>query len=193
MAQDECAEMLRKYIVSLNPVHENSLRILVNSFSSFDLGEGQFLTQSGAYPTHFAFVCTGVMHAFYSDLKGKAHTQDFFGPHHFVLPMPSFIQRKPSSLNFQAITPCSLLVLKYTEIETLARNHSSIRDFLRVLIEREWIIRKSMLESSQYFFNVKTRYRMLTERLGNDLNKLPAAHVASFLRVSEKQLSRFIS
>lgn len=187
-----CEESLRNHILSVSPVHEKSINKLTEAFTPINLPANAFLSMSGEYPSVFGFLCEGIIVSYYTDQQNKKHVMDIFKLHEFVLPMPSYIYRQPAFLNFQALFASRLLQAKYAVVDSLAQQHSSIKLFLRALIDREWIIRKSFNESAAFVYNAHTRFRLVQDRLGEDLNRIPVPVLASFLRIPEKQLSRYL-
>ncbi len=191
MPSSACGNDLRNFILSVSPVHEGALTHLLDAFSSVSMPANSFLSESGDYPSHMIYLCQGLVYSFYSDTRGTEHVRQIFAPHEIVMPMPSFLYRKPAFLNFRAITSCQVLRIRYSVLEELMQKHSSVRDFVRVLIEKEWIVGKSLAEASVFIYNVRTRYDMIKTRLGEHFAQIPPAILASVLQISEKQLSRY--
>ncbi len=77
-------------------------------------------------------------------------------------------------------------------MENLARKHSSVNDFLRTLIDREWIVKKEQILAEKYLYDHQTRFQLFNERFRDQFQEIPIASISSFLNIPEKQLYKLI-
>jgi CRP-like cAMP-binding protein len=183
-------EALRNSVLTLCPVHEKSLKALLDTFTLAEYPANSLFCKAGDYAWGMAYVSEGIFISYYSGNKSGPVVKDIFVEQNFMLPLPSFIYRSPSHLNFQTILPAKVLQARYSVIDTLSRDHPSVNTFVRTLVDREWIIRKAVQESSQFHYNMQSRYRMLEERLGVYIRQIPDPILSSYLGISEKQFSK---
>jgi hypothetical protein len=111
----------------------------------------------------------------------------------FLLPLPPFIYRKPSFLNFQAITDVLVMKAKYADIQAIARKDNSIDRFMTGLIQGEWIVNREIYEAGLHLYNAQTRCRLFKEKYNNYLEAIPRNYILSYLNISAKQFDRFLN
>ena len=190
MGNEDSLENLRKTILLSTALNERSLSELQKLFTLNLMQENDFFLRSGEYPVHFAFVHQGVIKSFVTDQKGREIIRGFFVPGMFALPLPAFIYRKPSFLSFQAVTPCTILIAKYSDIQALAQNDHSIHLLVRLLIEKEWIVNRELHDAGLYVYNSQTRYRLFREKYRTFIDQIPDRLVGSFLNIPLNTLER---
>ena len=191
METDLQIENLRKASLTVYRIHEKALNEFLDHFKPAILQTGDFFCKAGEVHTHMAYITNGICASYYSDEKSRKIVKGFYSRNMFLVPLPPFVSRNPSFLNFEAITELSLLSIKFNHLEELARKHDSIKVFLRSLIEKEWIIHKEEIESSRYKYNSRTRFALLQKQLGKDIDKISNYLLSSYLNIPEKQLIRY--
>ena len=193
METSSCFNLLRRSVLASIPLSERAITELLKQFTLTEIQADTLFCKAGEYHSSFAFVCQGILIAFYQDSAEKIHVKSFFPQHRFLLPLPSFIYRSPVFINYKAITSCKLLVAKYSGIESLFKTYPQVQNLLRQLIDKEWIIDRVNYEAALFNYNTATRYRLLNEFLGSDISLVPSEFVASYLQISIKQLDKYIA
>ncbi len=193
MAQGNCYDNIRKAIFSVCALNEKAIASLIEVFSPAILNKDDYLCRAGDYPMHLAYICKGIFRSFYKNLQEQEFDKGFYIDHMFVLPLPSFIYRKPSFLNLQAIVTTEILKAKFSAIQNLSEKDPAIKKFMRLLIDREWIVKKELHEASKYIYNAQTRYQLFHSKYAEYIKLIPSCYIASLLHMSEKQLSKFTS
>ena len=191
MEPGEQLSALRKAILSVYPVEDLALNRLINIFNYKLLKPDEYFAKGGEYSSHFAFAQKGILKSYYLDQKGNQLVKGIFVDHMFVLPLPSFLYRKPSYLNFQAIIQTELLQADYIRLESLVQHHPSVRKFVNKLIENEWIISRELHEAGLHIYNSSTRFQIFTARYGLFLELIAAEDIASFLGITVKQFNKY--
>jgi CRP-like cAMP-binding protein len=190
MGKEESTENLRKAILLSTALNERSLSDLLKLYSIQSIQKNDFFLHAGEYPLNFTFIDQGVVRSYYSDQQGKEIVRGLFVPGMFALPLPAFIYRKPSFLNFQAITSGTILTAKYSDVKTLANSDHSVHLFLQLLIEREWIVNRELYDAGLHVYNTPTRYRIFREKYGSFAEQIPDEYISSYLNIPLKQLQR---
>ena len=192
MDVDKCQENLRKAIIAISPVHENALNEL-RQFSIYkETGAKDFFCKAGDYSLYFAFVCSGIFKSYYCDIKGKEHCTGIFTQNMFMLPLPSFLYRKPAFQFFQAVTESVTINFKYADIENLSRKHLSVKHFLRTLIDREWILKKELMLAGKYIYDYRSRFTLFREQFKEHISQIPIDSISSYLNIPENQLRKLM-
>lgn len=189
---DTCKVHLRNAILAIYPVHEKALVDIQQLFIPETISAKEYFCKAGDYSLYFAFICDGLFQSFYRDTKNTEHCTGFYCNNMFMLPLPSFLYRKPVFQFFHAIKKSTLIKIKYADMENLARKHSSVNDFLRTLIDREWIVKKEQILAEKYLYDHQTRFQLFNERFRDQFQEIPIASISSFLNIPEKQLYKLI-
>jgi hypothetical protein len=192
MENQSCLLNLRKFILSVCSVSEKSLSDLLETFSPGIVKKDDFFSSAGDYSTRLAFICQGLVRSFYVDLKGHELIKGFFSDNMFIMPLPAYIYRKPTFINYQSLVDTEILYAKYIDLEMLTRKHRSIDKFTRRLVDREWIINKEIHESGLYIYNAQTRYRIFASKFPKYLSSINPEFISSFLQIPLKQVIRFL-
>ena len=96
MESGDCFQHLKSSILSVFPVDNTSLTELIDIFTPVTISKNDFFTKAGDYSSSFAYVCSGVMQSNYIGHTNNEVIKNLFIGNMFVLPLPSFIYRKPS-------------------------------------------------------------------------------------------------
>jgi hypothetical protein len=192
MVQSDCLEHLKLSILSLVPMDNHSLADLLNIFVPATVQKNDYLCNAGDYSVHFAFICKGAMQSYYLDHLNHVWVKNYFIDNMFVIPLPSFIYRKPSFLNYKAISQVDLLVAKYSKLEELTIKEPSVSKFTRLLIDREWIVNKELYESGLHIYNNHTRFRIFFEKYHAYIDIMEPELISSFLHIPVKQVDKYI-
>jgi hypothetical protein len=192
METDNCFQDFRNAIHSISPLSEKSLSVFLGIFSQSTIRKDEFFVKSGDYSKYFAFICRGIIRSYYDKNYKNEETNNLFIDHMFVLPLPSFIYRGPSYLNYQALTDISYFTAKYSDLEDLSLHQPVIYKFIRILIDREWIINRELHESGLHIYNEHTRFRIFSEKFSSYLSVIDPSIISSYLQVPLKQVEKFI-
>ena len=189
---DSCQEHLRKAILAISPVHKKALIDILQLLIPEKIAANEYFCKAGDYSLYFAYVCQGFFRSYYRDARNAEHCTGFYSHHMFMLPLPAFLYRKPTFQFFHAIQDSTIIKIKYADIENLARKQSSVYEFLRTLIDREWIIKKELILAEKYIYNHQTRYQLFSEQFQEQVSQIPTEYISSFLNIPEKQLRKLM-
>lgn len=191
MESGESKSDLRKAVLSVCPVEETALKHLLDIFAFKVLEADEFFVQGGEYSSHFAFIQKGIIKSYYSDIKGHDFIKGFFVDQMFVLPLPSFLYRKPTYLNFTTLVRTEIFQANYIDLEEIIRKYPGVQRFIHKLIENEWILNRELHEAGLYIYNPSSRYRIFATQYGNFQENIPPEDIASFLNIPVKQIIKF--
>lgn len=192
MESGDCFQHLKNSILSVFPVDHSSLTELLDIFIPVTLPSGAFFSKAGDYSSSFGFICRGAMKSYYTGHSNQEITKNLFADHNFVIPLPSFIYRKPSYLNFQAITEVEILQAKFSKLEELTLKYPSVNKFTRTLIDREWIVNRELQESGFHIYNFHTRFKLFLERYNKHIHLFNPETIASLLQIPLKQIEKLL-
>jgi len=131
----------------------------------------------------------GVTRHFIITLDGKDITKNFTVEGNFVFySISSFLTRKPSKIQFQAITECELLEWDRKLLKSHFPNENWLK-FYNHLLEN-FAIKKEGKEISLLTEQALKKYEDFLKSKGRLLNIVPHYHIASYLGMSPETLSR---
>lgn len=181
-------EQLRRYVNRYVAIEDEIFEEAMQYFSSRFLAKGDFLYREGGICHHLAFVVDGLVRSFYH-IEGEEVTRFIVTKNFFVTAFSSFISRKPSNENIQAITDSRLLVICYEDLQMLYRKHSSWQELGRRLIE-ESHLRLEQRVLTLLTHTAEQRYRALAITQPELLKHVPLQYIASLLGIKPETLSR---
>lgn len=134
------------------------------------------------------FIESGVVR-FWVENGEKEVTFDFAFPDTFFSSYASFITRKKSEWNIQALTPIVVWQISYNKIQQCYENFSSRQKIGRMLAEFLFI-----RSTHQVIFLLKLspeeKYRTLVATRPNYIQLIPLKYLASYIGITPQALSR---
>jgi hypothetical protein len=192
MDANGCYSHLRKTIFSISALNEQSFSKLISVFTPVELEKNSFFCREGMYPLHMGFLCQGLVYSYYqADSTSSKHIRGFFIPGMFLLPLPPFIVRNPSMLNFNALLDTKLLQAKFSELQSLMIADNSIERVINTLVNREWIVNREVFDAGLHLYNVQTRCRLFSEKYRHFISSIPKEDIMSYLQISASQYSNY--
>lgn len=182
-------KMIQQFFQNFNLFSTNEIEHLSTLFSEIKLSKNDFFVKEGEKCKEIAFIQSGIFRSFYTSDEGKDNTYCFRFPNDLMASYSSFISDKPSIENMQAISDATLSVIKKEKIQELASENPKWSEFLRMIAEQEY------LELEKRFFQLQRdtaaqRYDFLIENQPNYIQQIPLQHLASYLGITQRHLSR---
>lgn len=153
------------------------------------LAKGDCFIRSGEIAKKFAFVKSGVLRSFYYSSNSDEVTYCFSFPNELVAGYSSMITQQPTNENIQAIVDCNLVEFPKQLLDELVAKRKNWLQFAKQIAESEYV----KLEKRIFLLqkeNALLRYKELIENRPNYLQKIPLGHLASYLGISQRHLSR---
>jgi hypothetical protein len=107
----------------------------------------------------------------------------------FVGDKESFINRIPSKLNAQALTPAKLICVYYDSYRDIEEKYPEFKD-INAMLDRN--VMMGLLGQKDLFYNLDAaaRYKVFLEKFPGVIQRVPLSIVASFLGITQQSLSR---
>ncbi len=179
---------LKELFYSLTTSSEG-LNDLLALFKPKVLKKGDYFIQEGQVAKELAFLDTGIIRVFYRNNKGIEYNKHFFIPPCLIGGYSSLITEKPSQVNQQALTDCTIYVITYSEIQKLYYTFPNIERMARVLAEK-YFVQKEKREIELVLLDAEERYHIFRKQFPQLEQQIPQYHVASYLGITPTQLSR---
>ena len=134
------------------------------------------------------FVTKGLIRS-YRRVDEEELTYYFFAANDFACDFASFLDEKPTSFIFEALTETSGIEFNKSEILDLYRTDPKFEKLGRLMAERAYLIVTSRLKEFQTD-DLETRYLKLMNRSPELFLTVPQRHIASMLGLQPQSLSR---
>lgn len=182
-------DQLKAFLQSLTSISDEEYKTSESKFSVLCLVKGDFLIEEGQVCRQIAFVNKGSLRTFYLNEKAEEITACFRTEQSLVSSYRSFIWQEPSVLSIEALEDSELTVIAHDDLHELYKTSWAWQNIGRLVAESEYI------EMEQYAWvlnseSAKEKYLKLLEEQSDILNKAKVEHIASYLGVTRRTLSR---
>lgn len=174
-----------KHLINISEDEESILKSL---FKPLALKAGDFFVEEGQVCRYVGFIEKGLVRYYVTD-DGNHKTLYFNKEDEFVSNYQSFIPRKPSNTNIQAIEDTRLQVISF---ENLQRLYATVREgekLGRLGIESVFINSLEQLKSF-YRDSPAERYRQFLKAYPHLAQRIPQYYIASYVGIKPQSLSR---
>jgi CRP-like cAMP-binding protein len=151
--------------------------------------KGDYFLETGKIAKQLGFVIEGVLRVCYLNDQGEDITRAFISENHFALNIPSFNNKTPSEVNFEAVSDCTLLVFSEKDLTELAAVISCWNDIFSKIVAAA-LTSKLKISNNMLIQDAKTRYLEFFKIYPGLANKVPLSALASYLGIKQSSLSR---
>ena len=181
-----------KVLHSINPIvslNKDEITTLCSVLSLLPLKRDEYLLAEGQVCDFIGFVNTGVLIYFKTKESGDEVTTDFAFEGDWVNINLSRLANVPSTLSIRAIEECEVVMLKQKDLNDLYQRIPKLERLGRILTEQAYINIVDQTVELQ-IHSAKERYENLIKRHPKLLQKVPLYHIANYLGIAPKSLSR---
>lgn len=181
-----------KVLHSINPIvllNKDEITTLCSVLSLLSLKRDEYLLTEGQVCDFIGFVNTGVLIYFKTKESGDEVTTDFAFEGDWVNINLSRLANVPSTLSIRAIEECEVVMLKQKDLNDLYQRIPKLERLGRILTEQAYINIVDQTVELQ-IHSAKERYENLLKRHPKLLQKVPLYHIANYLGIAPKSLSR---
>lgn len=150
--------------------------------------KGGLLEQEGMVCNHLYFITEGSARSFYTR-ENKDITVSFSLEGEFLTAMHSFISRKASYENIEAMEKTKVARIKYESLMGLFEKHRDLERTYRLILEQYYITLEERLIFTK-FKSARDRYLDLMEYRPKIIQRASVGQIASYLDMSIETLSR---
>ncbi|MBK6265623.1 Crp/Fnr family transcriptional regulator [Marivirga sp. S37H4] len=180
---------MKSYFQSLNILSEEELHLLEGITSSKQIKKGSFLIQEGEVCKEVVFIRSGILRSFFTKPNGEEVTYCLTFGNNLMTALSSLIEEKPTHENIQALTDLELEVIKKSDLNKLVENNFRWMKVVKILVEQQYIeLENRMLDLQR--LDAKERYEKLINEREELVRYIPLKHLASFLNITPRHLSR---
>lgn len=160
-----------------------SKRLELKSFSKNEL-----ITHQGEVENYTYFIVRGIVRLFIAGNE-KDITLDIHFENDFANGYTSFLTRKPSHFNVQALTEVEAIAMSYDSLEDFY-NHIPTANFISRKMAEYTFVRKAIREVDFLTKSPTERYGNLIQNRPHIIKYIPLNFIASYLGITPQALSR---
>lgn len=171
------------------PLTEEGQELISQYLSIKKLRKKQYLLQEGDVCKCVAFIEKGAMRSYIVQDDGSEHIVQFALEGQFMTDLYSFLTGEPSDYNIDAIEASELVTITKSSNDELRKRSPEFQEFI-FLQTSEAYTQLERRMNSVLSLSLEERYRELTERHPNIVQRVPQHMMASYMGLSPETLSR---
>lgn len=179
---------IRAALEKLVPFPEPEWSIFRDHLQPAGFKKDEFLCREGQVEQYIYFICEGVARSFFAK-DGREYTFDFFFAGDFATAFTSFLQRRPSAINIQALEATQTYRIHHADLEALYKTGAAAERVGRHVAEHQFI-RRSVKELELLSLTATERYQRLFEEHPEMVSRISVKHLSSYLGIHPESLSR---
>lgn len=182
-------ESLISFLSQYDVVPEKILTLATSIFQLDHLKKGDYFIREGEYASEIAFLESGVVRAFYTDLQGREYNKTLFVGPSIIGSYAALISKEKNRLPQKALTDCTIWRAEFDKIERLSKGDYDIERLRRKISER-YFVGNERKQVEFALLEAKERYSIFKKEYPGVEDLIPQYHIASYLGISPTQLSR---
>ena len=180
---------IKRSINAIVSLTEEELEVFCNFIEVRIIGKNDFFLREGQVCNYIGFVAIGTMIYFKTMDNGNELTTDFAFDGDWVTINESRLNNTPSLINIKAIENSELLVIKQKDLSDLYDEISKLERLGRILMEQSYV-KLAQQSVDLQVLTAKERYESLSCKYPEIFQKVPLYHIANYLGIAPKSLSR---
>lgn len=180
---------LRNNIEKFIKLSDEEWNLLVPHLEIRQLKKHELFSEIGTMAKEVGFVLEGMLRHYYV-VDGEEKTTYFYFENHLVASYISCVSQKPSLLEIQALSDCTLIVFPYTILKDLFEKNMAWQKFGRLLAE---YLALGLEERMVGLLTLSPEERYMELIKGNKvkiLERIPQHYIANYLGLTPVSLSR---
>jgi cAMP-binding proteins - catabolite gene activator and regulatory subunit of cAMP-dependent protein kinases len=180
---------LKQTILTLVALSEDEWEIFLSYVQFKTCPKGDVLLRQDEICRFICFVLSGTVIYYQLTDKGEEFTTDFAFEGDWVTDNRSRISQTPSHLNIKTQENTQVAYIQQDGIELLFQRIPSLERLGRLLIEQAFV-KSVQLNIDMQLLSAEERYQKLLDEYPQAFQRLPLYHIANYLGIAPKSLSR---
>ena len=169
------------------PVEE--IEILSGLATPLKLKKGDYLHEEGKIPKRGAFVLSGILREFYTDVKNTDYVRRFHFKNWWIVDMYELMCEKPALCSVQAIQDTEVLTFTKKSLDVMMKNCPIATKVLHEISSAEkYSLAKK--EKEKRSLTAIDNYKNLLRNNPELDRRIPLFHIAAYLNIQPESLSR---
>lgn len=180
---------LIEYILQFGNLNKQQINLITSKATELELRKNEYFSEAGKIPKQVGFVVKGIIRICSYGNEGEEITKYFIDENRLVVDYENFDANLVSSDYLQAVTDCKLIVFSKRDWEELYNTIIGWDKIVSKAVQKAFQIhleRRTALVSE----DAVTRYLSFIEKFPTLVNRVPQAHIASYLGITRFSLSR---
>ncbi|HEX2730329.1 MAG TPA: Crp/Fnr family transcriptional regulator [Polyangiaceae bacterium] len=182
-------ERVSQALRALAPLPLRELHYLETRLRLLELGRGEALTRAGEIADCFGFVVSGLIRKRFVTPAGRAVVRGFGAPGSWVGAYASLLTGQASYLAVEAVLDSDLVVLDWSEMNTLYRRHAAWQEIGRKIAEA-LVLEREQRAHELLVLSARERYLRFCDSHRALLPHIKGYEIASYLGITPVSLSR---
>lgn len=183
---------MKEYLRSLHLLTASEIEKLWSRSRVRSLKKEDFFIREGEICREVMFVENGILRSYYSDGEGDEITYCLTLSKRFMTAYSSLITGKPTPENIQAVTDSQVRVIQKETFAELEEESPNWIRLLKYFAEQEYLAMEERVFAYQKT-DARERYKNLVKNHPDYLQQIPLQHLASYLGITPRHLSRIRS
>lgn len=181
-------EAFTEYMLQFGNLNEHQIALVEQKMTALTLRKDAYFSEAGKIPGQIGFILEGVIRVCYYNNQGDEITRCFVSEKSLIVDYVNFETQSASAEYLQAATDCRLIVFSRQDWEELSLTIAGWDNIKNKMIQKclFWKTRKVPVLSQ----DATTRYLEFMQNYPLIVNRVPLAHVASYLGITQQSLSR---
>jgi CRP-like cAMP-binding protein len=176
------------YILQFGNLNKHQIDLIMRKATPWHLKKEQYFSEAGKVPNQVGFILEGVIRGCYYNNKGEEITRCLIAENSLVVDYLNFEMNAISTEYLQACTDCQLIVFSKADWDELSQT------IVGWDIMKEKMVQRCMYQKSRkgpvISQDASTRYLEFLKNYPSLVNRIPLAHIASYIGVTQQSLSR---
>ncbi len=180
---------MKEYFSQIGILSNSEMDVLSELTALTRLRKGDFFIKENQVCSDLVFTVNGMLRSYFTKEDGEEVTYCFTFPQNLMTAYSSFITGNPTAENIQALTDVELLVIKKEDLNELTSSSSNWILLQKFFAEEQYMALEQRIFSYQKD-RAKQRYNDLVKQQPKLLQEVSLQHLASFLNITPRHLSR---
>lgn len=176
------------FLHRLSPLTENAINDLEIVLLEQQFAKGSVINARGKICRHLHFLESGLTKLFFFK-EEKEFIMRFFAENSVCAPLDSFLRQTPSEYTLQALEPCRIFSLPYSEMERLCAKHHCIETAVRSITSMATVNMMNRI-SEMLEDNGTERYERFLKENGHLMQRISLGDLAAYIGITQVSLSR---
>lgn len=183
-------EIVRKNLHQISEITDTDWNLFSSKLTRLDIAKKTTFLKLGTIENHISFIISGIVRLYIpKNDPNKEVTFGFSFKNQFISAYDSFLTRKPSLYELQALTDTTILSITYADLQEVY-NITKMGNLIgRLTAERLFLI-KSKREQTLLHYTAEERYLHLFKDRPEIIKEIPLKYISSYIGVTPQALSR---
>jgi len=182
-------EKIKNFIRSIVSINDPEWLQILGIIEIKLVAKNDYFLEEGQQCDFIAFIQSGALVYFKLSKKLDEITTDFAFEGDWVTDNHSRLNHLPSLINIRAIEDCELVIIKNNNLNILYERIPKLEKLGRILMEQAFV-KIAQRSIDLQVLSAKERYIQLLEQYPAVFQRMPLYHIANYLGVAPKSLSR---